>query len=54
MNILSINSRGIASDLKQNWIRGLCQHHKIQFLGIQETYIFEPSMSLINAVWGKH
>ena len=34
MKILSINSRVVASKLKQNWIKGLRLKNKVNFLGL--------------------
>ncbi|KAJ9567577.1 LOW QUALITY PROTEIN: hypothetical protein OSB04_003543 [Centaurea solstitialis] len=47
MNILSLNSRGVASELKQHWIKGLCREHKFQLL---ETFTADSDQDLIKAL----
>ena len=52
MNILSINARGVASDLKQSWIKKLVTSNKVYLLRIQETFIKEAEFRLLKSLWG--
>ena len=52
MNCLSINIQGAGNVEKKLWIRRLCNKHKVNFLGIQETKTEDVVDFTIRSVWG--
>ncbi|KAJ9566561.1 hypothetical protein OSB04_002527 [Centaurea solstitialis] len=52
MKILSLNSRGVSTDTKRHWIKELRTCNRVQFLGLQETYLKEAEFNLLKSMWG--
>ena len=52
MKIISINSRGLGSVGKRNWIRNVVIKEKPDFIGIQETKTKSWEVSQIGKMWG--
>ncbi|XP_021990647.1 uncharacterized protein LOC110887047 [Helianthus annuus] len=53
MNCLSINLRGVRSNQKSDWIRGLKTSHGIHFLAIQETKLQDSESFMFSKFWGR-
>ncbi|XP_057453104.1 uncharacterized protein LOC130744964 [Lotus japonicus] len=52
MIILSLNSRGIGSRIKQNTVNGLIWKHKVDLVCIQETKLQELDVGTCRRIWG--
>ena len=52
MNCLSLNSCTICSLEKRNWVRDLCNSHRVMFLGLQETRMTRVDLFQVRGVWG--
>lgn len=52
MKMISINSNGVGTLGKQEWIRGLRKKNKVDILGIQETKVGKMDSWLVNSLWG--
>lgn len=52
MNCLSLNVQGLGDLNKRRWINGLCNLHKVNFLGVQETKLTQVDLWMVCQVWG--
>nr|XP_043639892.1 uncharacterized protein LOC122611005 [Erigeron canadensis] len=53
MNCLSINIRGVGVNGKADWIRGIKNKEKIDFISLQETQCASINETIIRKFWGK-
>lgn len=51
MNCLSLNIRGMGEEAKVGWVRKLVKMHKINFVGIQETWMCDFNKINVQGCW---
>lgn len=51
MNCLTINIRGMGEDAKARWVRRLKTAHKLNFVGVQETWIADYKKINVRRCW---
>ena len=52
MNCVSINIQGAGNIEKRQWIRKLCNKHRVNFLGVQETKMSTVDDFMVRSIWG--
>ncbi|GJZ41446.1 RNA-directed DNA polymerase, eukaryota [Tanacetum coccineum] len=52
MNALSLNVQGLGSKTKKEWVKGLVNANKLNFLAIQETKLSNVSDMEVKFLWG--
>ncbi|PWA76634.1 RNA-directed DNA polymerase, eukaryota [Artemisia annua] len=49
---MGYNMEGLGNKTKKGWIKELCHHHRINFVGIQETKMESIDLLSIKSLWG--